>query len=398
MEEIEKELCGNCKKEIPHHNYVMHTAHCTRNISLCNICKEPFPKSQIEDHKKTCEKPSSLSSTLRKVSITPPSRLEESSYFKERKEVEDKKAANRQAARMQRMERLVDCGEIVGRYSSKKNDTPAEVNGYERHINPQLARHNKVDYNQNKSQKNDNNFGGAVQKKVEPPTSSKSSLTPCKYCELELPKLDLDDHENYCGARTDKCPDCGEIVMFKYRDLHQDTNHGFLKLNDEPGPRPSWEASKSPSRTSIPESPTRRNRSSNSIFRTFSGIENFIPPSYGITSSYSSNSLNSNKSEKLESSKEISRRLDCPAPQPPRYRNPPTELLIPCEFCDTPIPHEDLIQHETGCRPDLTRYNYRRRRSPSPPNRQDDEEELPCEFCSNLIPASQLWRHQETCN
>lgn len=89
-----------------------------------------------------------------------------------------------------------------------------------------------------------------------------------------------------------------------------------------------------------------------------------------------------------------------PAPKPPqRRRNPPTELVIPCEFCNLPIPHEDLIQHETGCRPDLAR----RRRSPSPddyfirPEPSSPEVELPCEFCADMIPASQLLSHQATC-
>ncbi|KAL3271682.1 hypothetical protein HHI36_022155 [Cryptolaemus montrouzieri] len=98
--------------------------------------------------------------------------------------------------------------------------------------------------------------------------------------------------------------------------------------------------------------------------------------------------------------------LQGPAPQPPsRRRNPPTELCIPCEFCDTPIPHEDLIQHETGCRPDLARINLRSRRRPSledddyfvPPTPSFSEEQLPCEFCADMIPASQLLRHQATC-
>lgn len=92
-----------------------------------------------------------------------------------------------------------------------------------------------------------------------------------------------------------------------------------------------------------------------------------------------------------------------PAPQPPsRRRNPPTELVIPCEFCGVPVPHEDLIQHETGCRPDLARFNPRRR-SPelddyfTAPPPTSPEEELPCEFCADMIPASQLLRHQATC-
>lgn len=57
-------------------------------------------------------------------------------------------------------------------------------------------------------------------------------LLPCQYCELELPKLDLEEHENYCGSRTDKCLECGELVMFKNKQSHWDSNHGFLKLRD----------------------------------------------------------------------------------------------------------------------------------------------------------------------
>jgi hypothetical protein len=45
-------------------------------------------------------------------------------------------------------------------------------------------------------------------------------------------ELELEEHENYCGTRTDKCLECGELVMFKYKQIHMDSNHGFLKLKD----------------------------------------------------------------------------------------------------------------------------------------------------------------------
>ncbi|XP_046473698.1 XIAP-associated factor 1-like [Neodiprion pinetum] len=63
----------------------------------------------------------------------------------------------------------------------------------------------------------------------------------CLYCELELPFSDMTAHTDYCGTRTEKCEDCGEYVMFKYTQLHLDSNHKFLKLEDEPGPSASWE-------------------------------------------------------------------------------------------------------------------------------------------------------------
>lgn len=46
-------LCDNCKKEIPVCNFTIHEIHCQRNIGVCPICKEPFPKSDMETHMAT---------------------------------------------------------------------------------------------------------------------------------------------------------------------------------------------------------------------------------------------------------------------------------------------------------------------------------------------------------
>ncbi|KAL0266568.1 UNVERIFIED_CONTAM: hypothetical protein PYX00_009078 [Menopon gallinae] len=63
----------------------------------------------------------------------------------------------------------------------------------------------------------------------------------CQICDIEIAADDIFEHENYCGARTEKCPECGEYVMLKYTQLHLDSNHTFIKLSDEPGPSPSWQ-------------------------------------------------------------------------------------------------------------------------------------------------------------
>jgi hypothetical protein len=47
-----------------------------------------------------------------------------------------------------------------------------------------------------------------------------------------MPAKDLGEHENYCGSRTERCEECEEYVMLKYRNLHVDSNHGFIKLDD----------------------------------------------------------------------------------------------------------------------------------------------------------------------
>ncbi|XP_055462202.1 TRAF-type zinc finger domain-containing protein 1 [Psammomys obesus] len=46
-------LCDNCKKEIPVFNFTIHEIHCQRNIGVCPICKEPFPKSDMDIHMTT---------------------------------------------------------------------------------------------------------------------------------------------------------------------------------------------------------------------------------------------------------------------------------------------------------------------------------------------------------
>ncbi|XP_004690853.1 PREDICTED: TRAF-type zinc finger domain-containing protein 1 isoform X2 [Condylura cristata] len=46
-------LCDNCKREIPVFNFTIHEIHCQRNIGMCPVCKEPFPKSDMEAHMAT---------------------------------------------------------------------------------------------------------------------------------------------------------------------------------------------------------------------------------------------------------------------------------------------------------------------------------------------------------
>ncbi|XP_015607783.1 XIAP-associated factor 1 isoform X2 [Cephus cinctus] len=66
----------------------------------------------------------------------------------------------------------------------------------------------------------------------------------CPHCELDLPARDMDVHSAYCGTRTERCTECGEFVMLKYKQLHLDSNHNFVKLDDEPGPSASWKQKK----------------------------------------------------------------------------------------------------------------------------------------------------------
>ncbi|XP_050305356.1 TRAF-type zinc finger domain-containing protein 1-like isoform X2 [Anthonomus grandis grandis] len=424
---VEMEMCNNCKKEIPQPNYVMHTMHCARNITLCKVCQEPIPKIEYETHREKCKRAA-------KKPSPPPIALEQSNYFQQRKAVEEKKIASRRERYLKSHEHLVDDGftlreSVTNGYDQNTSSNAAtSIATHSRKLN-NLSMKKEVKSNVTNiqatvknSEKSAPSQGGAVKKPpliprlddvAGPKPKGPQGLLSCRYCDLELPKLDLEEHENYCGSRTDKCLECGELVMFKNKQVHLDSNHGFVKLKDEPGPRPSWDsASQRSSMSDIESSRNTRRR----LERLRLNDVDYDPMPY-LPAAYQPGGGLSRKKKDGESYKEISRRLDCPAPQPPRRRrNPPTELTIPCEFCDTPIPHEELIEHETGCRPDLCRFNSRRSRSSVPlpdeddytpyeaprmrsPPRADspDSEELPCEFCANMVPASQLWRHQLSC-
>ena len=44
---------------------------------------------------------------------------------------------------------------------------------------------------------------------------------PCDFCKLDHPARELEDHEGYCGSRTERCEDCGDFVMLRDWERHQ---------------------------------------------------------------------------------------------------------------------------------------------------------------------------------
>lgn len=75
-------------------------------------------------------------------------------------------------------------------------------------------------------------------------------------------------------------------------------------------------------------------------------------------------------------------------------------VALPCEFCQAMVPANQLVIHETGCRPDLARYDpipvplQRHRKLSSSSEEDEDSSGLPCEFCGLLFPPQFLLQHQ----
>lgn len=227
----------------------MHTMHCARNITLCKQCNEPIPKAQFTEHEQSCRPPKP------KKPSPPPIALEKSSYFQTRKAIEDKKIEARKERYMQRMDRLVDQG-----HKLSESPSPSVVSS----TSSSYSRDNSYGYssprlpnNTGASRSRENGFSFPVkspepERSKEPliqrkppmetqgkptyaPHDKSSGMLACKYCDLELPKLELDDHENYCGSRTDKCMECGELVMFKDKQAHMASNHSSAARQNNVG-------------------------------------------------------------------------------------------------------------------------------------------------------------------
>lgn len=47
---MKTELCEHCKKEVPAENYLMHSAHCKRNIHLCPLCGQAISRKDAKEH------------------------------------------------------------------------------------------------------------------------------------------------------------------------------------------------------------------------------------------------------------------------------------------------------------------------------------------------------------
>lgn len=231
-------------------------------------------------------------------------------------------------------------------------------------------------------------------------------LISCLYCELELPSNEMIAHAEYCGTRTEKCTECGEFVMLKYTQLHLESNHKFLKLQDEPGPSASWEsntATASKARAISPENVgestllpcefcdgmfTPRELRRHQVSCTH-GWDTTVPVLRRISVVKCQVCGKSIASRDYED-----HCLVCVPPSPPSRSNLSNGNVIPCDVCHRAIPFEEYATHSNLC----SKYSSSTVSDGKPsPSQRRKEFLISCDICNESIPAEEFQKHCILC-
>ncbi|XP_044296778.1 TRAF-type zinc finger domain-containing protein 1 isoform X2 [Varanus komodoensis] len=398
-EERDTRPCSNCKKDIPVANAAIHEIHCSRNIRMCPVCMEPFPKSEMRSH-------------------------------------------------LQLVHEQVTCK------CSRKMER------------------------------------GLLQGHM----ASECPLRPvtCQHCEIELAFSKLQEHEDYCGARTERCGRCGRNVML--RDLKRHPEDCAKQAEEVRDPQaksclnskaifrtvptsrnnvhPDVAVGSLPRVSRIPESRLYNYLSGDQLPRELGrrgvvlpheqdrahlGKLTTPPPFGGEPDDYNLDYLlalslqhehSSCEPRGIEDPRDLWTSIlpprtrpaenvevargssifsqDLPMPPDVSERSP-AEILLPCEFCEELFPEGELILHQTGCSPSSALASFskssafipqserlwalweqlQKGRSQSPEGgseRRPLQPEscgclmLPCEFCGVQLEEEILFHHQDQCD
>uniref|UniRef100_A0A670ZRS3 TRAF-type zinc finger domain-containing protein 1 n=1 Tax=Pseudonaja textilis TaxID=8673 RepID=A0A670ZRS3_PSETE len=353
-QESETQLCNNCQKEIPLANFTIHEIHCSRNIGVCPLCKESFPKAEMRTHQEQ------------------------------------------------------EHAQIVCKCSMRMDR-------------------------------------GLLQDHV----AFECPLRPvaCQHCDIELAFCKLQDHEDYCGARTERCVRCNRNIMLRELKTHP-IDCGEKAAGGEPGGQ-----AKPPFR---PEAPWRNIQTIRNVLQPdFAGesreggrfashavrclfpearLEKEAPPlpvdgdsDYNLDyllalSLQQENSFGQPRVAELH--RELWKNICAPQAGPSCLSYPSAETLLPCEFCEELFPEGDLILHQTGCSPASALASFSKRSNLPPPTEClsglwgelpgrrsvgsgetfppqpgiQDSLLLPCEFCGVQLEEEILFHHQYQCD
>nr|XP_021400338.1 TRAF-type zinc finger domain-containing protein 1 isoform X2 [Lonchura striata domestica] len=334
----ESRLCGNCKKDIPAVNFIIHEIHCRRNIEICPYCSDSIPKSEMKNH-------------IDSEHVTCKCRMKmESSLLKDHE-------------------------------------------------------------------------------------ASSCPLRPvlCQFCDIQLAFKKLQEHELYCGARTEPCGRCGRNVLRRELPEHP-------RLCGGTAPAPAGErgagsgqhgAGDEQERPEILNSQLPEDWNADLDYVLALSLESENNPHHDTAADIPRDfweydyTKEPGQSAHLDGT-DLSNILSCDSPGSFSTSNhskiDKEMIMLPCEFCEELCPAEDLILHQTGCNPASAFASFSKRSSsPNPwecsglraggsnshrtaPSSQPQAVQaegdimIPCEFCGIQLEEEILFHHQHHCD
>ncbi|XP_075574635.1 TRAF-type zinc finger domain-containing protein 1 isoform X2 [Pelecanus crispus] len=352
--EAETRLCGNCKKDIPVANFIMHEIHCSKNIEVCRYCSELIPKSEMKNHIES-----------EHVQVTCKCRM--------------------------KIEKCL------------------------------LQDHEE----------------------------SECPLRPasCQYCDIQLAFNKLQDHEIYCGARTERCGGCGHNIMVKDLKEHPQVcgqevkqvrrSRTVPRFEDEDADLHTLRDIRNRLRSEDELEQLERNENTHSsLYEEWNDDLDYVL----ALSLQNENNPHSNTAAEIPSdfwekyyTKEsvplaslnetdksnIFSRDSLVSFSTSDHLKSDEIIMLPCEFCEELYPAEDLILHQTGCNPASAFASFSKRSSSPHPQEHDGlratgskscrslsssqpqavqaerDIMIPCEFCGIELEEETLFHHQE---
>ncbi|XP_077148604.1 TRAF-type zinc finger domain-containing protein 1 [Ranitomeya variabilis] len=379
-------LCGNCKRDIPTVNFTIHEIHCRRNICICDLCKEPVHRSDLEDHHATehASVTCKCNMTMEKCAMEEhektacPLRLAKCQFCE--LEVTFNTLGNHEDYCGARTEPCDKCGSSVmikdlqdhptvcGKVKPQKKPTRGHTWASNR--NYELPLHSAL-----RSSTFTDSLHSEMQRNVPKRFYGKSILTP-KFGDLnQNPRreqnrggeqsnldLDLDIPLDYLSQESSN-------AFRSYDEFHSQSRQNHTRASPEP------------------YSPSSENNQQ--FWHNFYCKDNNMKTNVRGRSNL--NYFSSNESVHVNS------------PSTPSA----DATQLPCEFCEKLFPEDDLILHQSACGPGAP--SSVRRRSPSPvldffENLRSSSPPapnpvmIPCEFCGVLMEGDILFHHQDQCD
>ncbi|XP_074410745.1 TRAF-type zinc finger domain-containing protein 1 isoform X1 [Zonotrichia albicollis] len=357
----ESRLCGNCKKDIPAVNFIIHEIHCRRNIEMCPYCSDSIPKSEMKNHIES-----------EHVQVTCKCRMKmESSLLKDHK-------------------------------------------------------------------------------------ASSCPLRPvlCQFCDIQLAFNKLQEHELYCGARTEPCGRCGRHVLLRELPEHPRLcgargarGGGTLHTPGTPG-TPGTRAGDSATATASRSEggAAGKRRGAGDELERPELLHPQLAEDWNAELDYVlALSLQGENNPQHNTAADIARdswewdytkepgqsahrggtelsSISCDSPGSFSTSNhskiDKDMTMLPCEFCEELCPAGDLILHQTGCNPASAFASFSKRSSsPSPWEYRGESKShravppaqpqavqaeggimIPCEFCGIQLEEEILFHHQHHCD